>query len=93
MARVTSLINPHQCGSPAGLSASDTTTTLIHEVKTLQMAGRKVSTLFLHIKGRFDNINPATFCGMLRAKRVNPYLVSWTKSFLSGRTCLLLYQG
>jgi len=32
---------------------------------------------------------------MLRAKGVNPYLMSWTKSFLqvSGRTCRLLYQG
>ena len=57
------------------------------------MAGRKVSRLFLDIKGGFDNVDPATLCGMVRAKGVNPYLVSWTKSFLSGRTCRLLYQG
>jgi len=57
------------------------------------MAGRKVSTLFLDIKGGFNNANPSTLCGMLRGKGVNPFLVSWTKSFLSGRTCLLLYQG
>ena len=61
-------------------------------MKTLQIAGKKVSTLFLDIKGGFDNVNPSTLCGMLRAKGVNPYLVSWTKSFLSGRTCRLLYQ-
>jgi len=30
---------------------------------------------------------------MLKAKGVNPYLVSWTRSFLSDRTCRLLYQG
>jgi len=93
VARATGLLNPHQCGSLAGLSASDAVTTLTHEVKTLQMAGRKVSTLFLDIKGGFDNVNPSTLCGMLRAKGVNPYLVSWTKSFLSGRSCRLLYQG
>jgi len=57
------------------------------------MAQRKVSTLFLDIKGGFDNVNPATLCHMLRAKGVNPYLVSWTRSFLSGRSCRLLYQG
>jgi len=57
------------------------------------MAGRKVSTLFLDIKGGFDNVNPSTLCGMLRAKWVNPYLVSGTKSFLTGRSCRLLYQG
>ena len=91
--RAAGLLNPHQCGSLAGLSASDAVTTLTHEVKTLQMAGKKVSTLFLDIKGGFDNVRPFTLCGMLRAKGVNPYLVSWTKSFLSGRSCRLLYQG
>ena len=92
MAQATGLINPHQCSSLAGVSASDAVTTLSHEVKTLQMAGRKVSTLFLDIKGSFNNVNPATLCGMLRAKGVNPYLVSWTKSFLTGRSCRLLSQ-
>ena len=51
VAHVAGLLNPHQCGSLAGLSTSDATTTLTHEVRTLQMAGKKVSTLFLDIKG------------------------------------------
>jgi len=93
VARATGLINWHQCGSLAGLLASDATTTMTHEVRTLQMAGKKVSTLFLDIKGGFDNVNPAALCGMMKAKGVNPYIVSWTMSFLSGRTCRLLYQG
>ena len=93
VARATGLLNSHQCGSLAGLSASDAVTTLTHEVKTLQIAGRKVSTLFLDIKGGFDNVNPSTLCGMLRARAVNPYIVAWTKSFLSGRSCRLRYQG
>jgi len=57
------------------------------------MAGKKVSTLFLDIKGGFDNVNSSTLCSMLKAKAVNPYLVSWTRSFLTGRTCRLRYQG
>jgi len=93
MARVAGLLDPHQCSSLAGLSASDATTTLTHEVRTLQMAGRKVSTLFLDIKGGFDNVNPSTLCSMLKEKSVSPYLVSWTRSFLTGRTCRLRYQG
>ena len=92
VARATGLLDPHQCASLAGLSASNTFTTLTHEVKTLQMAGRKVSTLILDIKGGFHN-EPSTLGGMLRAKGVNPYLVFWTKSFLPGRSCGLLYQG
>jgi len=93
VARLAGLINPHQCGSLAGLSASDAVITLTHEIRTLQMAGRKVSTLFLDIKGGFDNVNPSTLCNMLKSKGVNPYLVSWTRSFLTGRLCRLLYQG
>jgi len=93
VAHVAGLLNPHQCGSLAGLSASDATTTLTHEIRTLQLAGRKVSTLFLDIKGGFDNVNPSTLCNMLKSKGVNPYLVSWTRSFLTGRSCRLLYQG
>jgi len=93
VARATGLLNQHQCGSLAGLSASDAVTTLTHAVKSLQIAGRKVSTLVLDMKGGCDNVNPATLCGMLRAKGVNPYLVSWNKSLLSGRTCRLLYYG
>jgi len=91
VARAIGLLHPPQCGSLAGLSVSDAVTTLTHEVKTLQMAGRKVSKLFVDIKGGFDNVNPSTLCGILRAKGVNPYLVSWTWSFLSGRSCQLLY--
>jgi len=71
VARATGLLNLHQCGSLAGVSASDAVTTLIHEVETLQMAGRKVSTLFLDIKGGFDKVNPSTLCGIRRAKGVN----------------------
>jgi len=93
VARVAGLLNPHQCGSLAGLSTSDATTTLTHEVRTLQMAGKKASTLFLDIKGEFDNVNPSTLCSMPKAKAVNPYLVSWARSFLTGRTCRLRYQG
>ena len=93
VARATGLLDRHQCGLLAGLSASDAVTTLTHEMKSLQIAQRKVSTLFLDIKGGFDNVNPSTLCGMLRAKGVNPYLVSWSRSFLSGRSCRLLYQG
>ena len=76
VARVASLLNPHKCRSRGGLSGLDATTTLTHEIRTLQMPGRKVSTLFLHIKGGFDNVNPAPLCNMLKSKGVKPYLVS-----------------
>jgi len=93
VAQATGLRKLHQCGSLAGLSASDAVTTLTREVKPPQMAGRKVCPRFLDIKGCFDNVNPFTICGMLRAKGVNQYPVFSTKYFRCGRLCQLLYQG
>ena len=75
VARLTGLLNPHQCGSLAGVSIAEACNTLTHEIRTLQIYKRKVSTLFPDIKGGFDNVNPTTLCGMLSAKGVNPYLM------------------
>jgi len=71
----------------------DTCNTLTHQIRTFQMDKRSVSTLFLDIKGGFDNVNPSSLCGMLSAKGVSPSLVSWTRSFLTGRSCRLLIHG
>jgi len=92
VAQLTGLLNPHQSGSLAALSVTDVCNTLTHEITTLQMDKRMVSTLFLDIKGGFDNINPTTLCRMLSAKGVNQYLVSWTQSFLTGRSCHLVFE-
>jgi len=91
VARVSGLLNPHQCRYLAGLSVLDACNTLIPEVRPLQMDKRKVSTLFLDIKGGFDNVNPSTLSGMMSAKGINTDLVSWTRSFLTGRSCRLLF--
>ena len=89
--RLAGLLDPHQCGSLAGLSASDANITLTHEIRTLEMARNKVSTVFLDINGAFDKVNTSSLCSMPRPKAVNPYLVSWTRTFLTGRTCRLRY--
>jgi len=93
VARVMGLLNPDQCGSLPGCSLADACNTLPHEVSTLQMDKRKGSTLSLEIKGVFDNVNPCSLCDRLSAKGVNPYLLSWTPSFLAARSCRLLFQS
>ena len=62
-------------------------------VRTLQRPGLKVLTLFLDIKGGFDNVNAPTLCRSLPKEGVPHYLVSWVQSFLSQRSCRLLFQG
>ena len=92
VACLAGLLNPHQCGSLAGLSVSDATTTLAHTLRTLEMAGNTVSTLFLDIKSGFDTVDPSALCSMLKVKAVNPYLISRTRSSLTAMTCQLSYQ-
>jgi len=65
----------------------------MHEVKTLLRPRLEVSTLFLDIKTGFDNVNASTLKARLLAARVPYYLVDWVPSFLSKRTCTLLFQG
>jgi len=93
IARSRGLLHPNQCGSLPGLSSSDACLTLMHEVKTLQRPRLEVSTLFLDIKAGFDNVNASTLRARLLASRVPSYMVDWVSSFLSERTCTLVFQG
>jgi len=53
----------------------------------------EVSTLFLDIKAGFDNVNAFSLRARLLASRVPSYMVDWVSSFLSERTCTLVFQG
>ena len=66
---------------------------MIHEVRTLQRTRWAVSTLFLDIKAGFDNVNASTLRARLLAKSIPSYMVDWVTSFLSERSCTLVFQG
>jgi len=51
-----------------------------------------VSTLFLDIKAGFDNVHASTLLARLLAFDVPSYMVDWVSSFLSKRTCTLVFQ-
>ena len=55
-ARSLGLLHPNQSGSLAGLGCFDAVATHTHKVCLLQAASFKVSTLFLDVKGGFDNV-------------------------------------
>ena len=93
IARYVGLLHRNQCGSLPSLSSFDACTALIDTVRTLQRPPLKVSSLFLDIKGGFDNVDADILCSSLHSKGVNHYLVSWVRSFLTGRSCGLLFQG
>jgi len=92
-ARSLGLLHPNQCGSLAGLGCFDAVATLTHEVRLLQAASFKVSTLFLDVKGGFENVCANKLAAILTRGGVSAYLVAWIKSFLSKRQCRLIFQG
>jgi len=55
-ATICSLIHPLQCGSLLGRSTADAALVLQHNVESLHRLRDKVSTLFLDVKGGFDNV-------------------------------------
>ena len=93
IARSCSLLHPHQTGSLPGLSTFDATATLAHEIRLLQRLDLKVPSLFLDIKGGFDNVDPSQLTAALRAKGVHRYVIAWVSSYLTNRKCQLLFQG
>jgi len=92
-ARSRGLIHPHHCGSLPGLSTYDACLTLINHVKTLQRLRLKVSSLFLDIKTRFDNVDNPTLALILREGGIPHSLVSCVASVTGERSCTLVFQG
>ena len=88
-----SLSSRNQCGSLPSLSSFGACTALTDTVRTLQRPALKVSSLFLDIKGGFDNVDADILGSSLRFKGVNHYLVFRVRYFLTGRSCRLLFQG
>jgi len=68
-------LHPDQCGSVAGLGCFDAVATLTHEVRLLQAASFKVLTLFLDVKGGFDNVCANKLARILAKGGVSAYLV------------------
>jgi len=92
-ATTCSLIHPLQCGSLPGRSTADAALILQHNVESFHRLRYKVSTLFLDVKGGFDNVESPSLLSLLHRKGVSPYLVQWVGSFLRDRTCRLTFQG
>ena len=92
IARSLKLVHHNQCGSLPALSSFNAALALVNTVRPLQRPGLKVSSLFLDIKGGFDNFNASILCSSFKKVGVPHYMVAWIGSFLSQRTCRLLFQ-
>jgi len=94
LARNSGLLHPNQwhC-SLANLGCLDAVSTISHEVRLLQSTTLKVPTMFLDIKGGFDNVNANQLSTILLRGKTPGYLVSWVRSFILQHCCRLIFQG
>jgi len=87
-----SLIHPLLFGSLPGRNTADGALVLEHHIESFHRLRQKVSTLFLHLKGGFGNVESPAFLCLLRLKGVSPYLVQWVRSFLRDSSCRLTFE-
>jgi len=84
----------NQTGSLPQRSTVDAVMSLQHWIKEAQFAKEKVSTIFLDVKGGFDNVDHSKLMGKLESNgKVPAYMVKWIHSFLTTRKIMLVYPG
>ena len=56
-------------------------------------AGLKATTMFLDIKGGFDNVDHMTLKDRLESRNAPSYMVKWIANFISYRQCAMVFLG
>ena len=72
------------------------TSTTEHGLSSIRMAPAHMEEnqgLYFLIKAGFDNVNASTLRARLLASHIPSHMVDWVSSFLSERTCTLVFQG
>jgi len=84
----------NQTGILPQRSTVDAALSLKHWIRESQFAGKKTSTVYLDIKGGFDNVNYSKLLDLLGGEeRVPRYLVDWISNFIQTRQIALAYPG
>jgi len=91
--RSKALLHPNQYGSLPGPCIFNAALTLTDQVRILPRPTIRVSTLFLDIKAGFNDVDAFIFRSSLLVKSTPSYMVDRITSFLSKRTCTIVFQG
>jgi len=92
-AQLNSLYSLRQTGSLPQRATFDAGISLRHYVQEAQAGGLKASTMFLDIKGGFDNVDHSTLLQRLQTKNVPNYIVKRISNFISYRQCAIIFPG
>jgi len=92
-AKLNGLYSLRQRGSLPQRATFDAGISRRHWVQEAQAASLKASTMFLDIKGGFDNVDHSTLLRRLQTKSVPDYMVKWISNFISNRQSAIIFPG
>jgi len=92
-AKLNGLYSLRQTGSLPQRATIDAGISLRYWVQEAQAAGLKASTMFLDIKGGFDNVDHSTLLRRVQTKNVPNYMAKWISNFISYRQCAIIFPG
>jgi len=82
----------NRTGSLPQRSMVDAALSLKHWIRESQFTGKKTFTVFLDVKGGFDNVNYSKLLDLLGAdEKIPRYLVDWIANFIYTRQIALAY--
>ena len=88
------LYSINQRGSLPDRSTVDTAVSLQHWIREAQFAKKKASSIFLDVKGGFDNVDHRKLMERLEGPvGVPEYLTDWIRNFVVTRSITLAYLG
>jgi ribonuclease HI len=95
LANTAGLLPQSQLGGRKQRSAVDTAMLLTHYIQQQQRTrkGAITSTLFLDIKGAFDNVSADRLLEVLKGLELPENLISWVSCFISCRKIQLAFEG
>lgn len=93
LAETTDLLDPTQIGGRAKKSAIDAALLLQNYIQSCKAAKRKVSTLFVDVKGAFDHVAHQRLLKILLDLKLPPNLITWVASFLQKRMLRIAFDG
>jgi hypothetical protein len=81
-------------GARTGRSTETALELLTEQVRTIWSSRKNVATLLsLDIAGAFDTVNPIRLLDILRKSNLPPWIVRWTRAFITSRSTTLVIQG
>jgi hypothetical protein len=93
MAETHDLLHLDQIGGHPQRSPIDTAIALTHDVEMGDSKCLTMTTLFLDVRGAFDNVSSTRLTSTMRQLGCPMPVVSWCRSFLTGRSMALSFDG